>query len=140
MEFWRIIRKWKFWKLNLRWKLGFWKIIWKWKFWKLNFKIGILKNYLKMKVLKIKLGNWNFGKLFKEVLKIRFGNWNLKKKIIWEWNFWKLEFWKNNISRLKFEIKFLLVCSHTISKSTSVLQLDTKSHNLNLESDCTLKI
>ena len=27
-------------------------------------KIGILKNYLKMEFLKIKFGNWNFGKLF----------------------------------------------------------------------------
>ena len=56
-----------------------------------------MKNYLKMKVLKIKLGNWNFGKLFKEVLKIRFGNWNLKKKLfeneIFEnWNFEKTTF------------------------------------------------
>ena len=27
-------------------------------------KIGILKNYLKMEVLKIKFGIWNFEKLF----------------------------------------------------------------------------
>ena len=30
---------------------------------KLNLKIGILENYLKMKVLKIKFDNWNFRKL-----------------------------------------------------------------------------
>ena len=29
-------------------------------------KIGTLKNYLRMKVLKIKFGNWNFGKLFED--------------------------------------------------------------------------
>ena len=34
-------------------------------------KIGILKNYLKMEFLKIKFGNWNFGKLFE--------NWNFEK-------------------------------------------------------------
>ena len=33
------------------------KIIWKLKSWKLNLKIGILKNYLKMRVLKIKFEN-----------------------------------------------------------------------------------
>ena len=32
--------------------------------WKLNLEIGILKNYLKNEVLKIKLENRNFEKLF----------------------------------------------------------------------------
>ena len=27
-------------------------------------KIGILKNYLKMRVLKIKFENWEYGKIF----------------------------------------------------------------------------
>ena len=36
------------------------KIIYKLKSWKLNLKIGILKNYLKMGVLKIKFEDWNF--------------------------------------------------------------------------------
>ena len=31
------------------------KIIWKLKSWKLNFKIGILKNYLKIGILKIEI-------------------------------------------------------------------------------------
>ena len=45
------------------------KFIWKLKSWKLNLKIGILKNYLKMKVLKIK--SW---------------------RIIWECHFLKIKF------------------------------------------------
>ena len=36
--------------LRIIWKLGFWKIIWKWEFGKLNLRIGILENYLKMKI------------------------------------------------------------------------------------------
>ena len=46
--------------------MEFKKNIWKWEFWKLNLKIRILKNYLKMEVLKIKFGNLNFGKLFED--------------------------------------------------------------------------
>ena len=38
-------------------------------------KIRILKNYLKMRVLKIKFENWNFEKLFE----IKFENWNFEE-------------------------------------------------------------
>ena len=56
------------------------------EFWKLNLRIGILKNYLRIGVLKIKLWkletwklfkngsfeNWNFEELFEdEILKIK---------------------------------------------------------------------
>ena len=44
--------------------------------WKLNLKIGILKNYLKMRVLKIKFENGNFGKLFENE---SFENWNFEE-------------------------------------------------------------
>ena len=53
--------------LKIIWKLKslkFGKKNWKWEFWKLNLKFGILENYLKMGILKIKFENWNFGKLF----------------------------------------------------------------------------
>ena len=43
-------------------KLEFWKL----KSWKLNLKIGILKNYLRTRVLKIKFENWKFEKLFEK--------------------------------------------------------------------------
>ena len=39
-------------------------------------KIGILENYLKIKVLKIKFENGNFGKLFENG---SFENWNFEK-------------------------------------------------------------
>ena len=54
-------------------------------------KIGILKNYLKMEFLKIKFGNWNFGKLFENW---SFENWNFGKLCenwSFETNFWKQE-------------------------------------------------
>ena len=54
-----------------------------------------------MKVLKIKIGNWNFGKLFKEVLKIRFGNWNLKKKIYLRMKFLKIGILKKQHFKIK---------------------------------------
>ena len=39
-----------------------------------------LKNYLRMKVLKIKFENWNFGKLLEnEIFKIKFANQNFGK-------------------------------------------------------------
>ena len=53
----------KFWKLNL-------KEIGNWKFENGSFKnwnFGKLENYLKMKILKIKLKkNWNFEELFED--------------------------------------------------------------------------
>ena len=39
-------------------------------------KIGILENYLKIEVLKIKFENWNFEKLFKNG---SFENWNFEE-------------------------------------------------------------
>ena len=39
-------------------------------------RIRILKNYLKMEVLKIKFKNWNFEKLFENG---SFENWNFEK-------------------------------------------------------------
>ena len=47
---------------------------------RINLKIGILKNYLKIKVWKIKFENWSFENYLKEigVLKIKFKNWNFK--------------------------------------------------------------
>ena len=39
-------------------------------------KIGILKNYLRMKFLKIKFENWNFEKLFENG---SFENWNFEE-------------------------------------------------------------
>ena len=57
-------------------KLEIWKIIWKWNFWKSNLKIGILENYLKIKVLKIGILE-NYLKI--EVLKIKFKNWNFEE-------------------------------------------------------------
>ena len=78
------------------------KIIWKLKSRKLNLKIGILKNYMKMRVLKIKIENMNFGKLFENV---SCENWIWKLefwKIIWKWKFGKLEFW-----RIVWELDFL---------------------------------
>ena len=43
-------------------------------------KIGILKNYLKMDVLKIKLENWKSENYLKiEVLKIKFKKWNFEE-------------------------------------------------------------
>ena len=44
-------------------------------------KIGILENYLKMEVLKIKFKNWNFEELFENEIffKIKFKNWNFEK-------------------------------------------------------------
>ena len=64
------------------------KIIWKLKSWKLNLKIGILKNYLKMTVSKIKFENWNFEKLFENE---SFENWNFE------------ELFENGILKIKFE-------------------------------------
>ena len=49
-------------------------------FFKLNLKIEILKNYLKMEVLKIKFENWNFKNYLKtRVSKIKFENWDFEK-------------------------------------------------------------
>ena len=52
-------------------------------------KIRILKNYLKMRVLKIKFKNWNF------------------EKIIWKWKFWQLNLrigiLKMEVLKIKFE-------------------------------------
>ena len=61
----KIVWKLGFWKLNLK-EIGVLKIIWEWnlKKKKLNLKIGILENYLKLDVLKIKFENLNFKKLF----------------------------------------------------------------------------
>ena len=56
MGFWRIIQKWKFWKLNL--EIGILENYLRMKFKKkLNLRIDILKNYLEMEVLKNKFGN-----------------------------------------------------------------------------------
>ena len=87
LEFWKLnlkeigILKIKLWKLE-SWKLfedGILKINkiiiiiiiiinkcenWNFGNWKLNSEIGILKNYLKIEVLKIKFENRNFEKLF----------------------------------------------------------------------------
>ena len=38
--------------------------MWKLEFWKLNLEIGILKNYLKIEVLKVRFEDQNFEKLF----------------------------------------------------------------------------
>ena len=69
-------------ELKLFWKSGVLEIIWKFKFWNFfencenDLKIGILKNYLKMEILKIKFENWNFGQLFENgSLK----NWNFEE-------------------------------------------------------------
>ena len=43
----------------------------------MNLKIGILENYLRMEVLKIKLKNY----LRMKVLKIKFENWNFGKLV-----------------------------------------------------------
>ena len=54
-------------------------------------KIGILKNYLKMEFLKIKFGNWNFGKLFENgSFETNFWKqeWRIKEMrtcALWEW-------------------------------------------------------
>ena len=45
-----------------------------------------MKNYLKMRVLKIKFENWNFEKLFE----IKFENWNFEKLNFESRNFGKL--------------------------------------------------
>ena len=47
-------------------KLEFWKLFENWNF----------ENYLRIKVLKIEVENWNFGKLFE---KGSFENWNFEK-------------------------------------------------------------
>ena len=53
------------------------------EFWKLNLKLGILENYLKIKILKIEIlkikfeRSWNFENYLKiGVLKIKFKNWS----------------------------------------------------------------
>ena len=72
----------EFWKLNLR-EIGILKIISELEFWKLNLGIGVLENYLKMKILKL---NLKIGIL----------------KIIWELEFWKLNL-RVGVSKIKFE-------------------------------------
>ena len=57
---------WKFfekWSCENYLKIEILKSIWELEFWKLNLRIKILKNYLKMEVLKIKFGNSNFWKI-----------------------------------------------------------------------------
>ena len=64
-------------------KLEFWELFENWNFGKLMeiLKIGILENYLRIAVLKIKFENWYFEKLFENgILKIEnfeelFENW-----------------------------------------------------------------
>ena len=57
-------------------KIGILKNYLRMKFLKLNLKIRILKNYLKMEVLIITFENWNFGKLFENE---SFENWNFEE-------------------------------------------------------------
>ena len=54
-------------------------------------KTGILKNYLRMEILKIKFENWNFGKLFENGCFENLNFWKLFENGSFEnWNFEEL--------------------------------------------------
>ena len=66
-----------------------------WNFGKLNLRIGTLENYFENEILE-NLKNWSFGNLFE--------NGSLKK-IIWKLKFWKLNS-KIGILKIKKKLEF----------------------------------
>ena len=87
------------WKLkSLNFKNEILKKNWKCQSWKLNLKFGILKNYLKKRVLKIKFGILN------NYLRMKFLKLNLEIEVLKI--IWKLEVWTLNLRIGILEIKF----------------------------------